>query len=139
LRKKKRFTSFCPCKVKGNQRCGKPVVFGKNYCEDHAPKLNPVTYSVGKTKFSGNKSVEADHYSVYIQSVEWQVKSSLERTKNPNCSLCNRKGVLHVHHRTYVRLGEEKDGDLIVLCSDCHELFHNFYRYSGKVGYFVPK
>lgn len=30
---------------------------------------------------------------------------------------------LHVHHRTYERLGEELPEDLVVLCEVCHEAY----------------
>jgi hypothetical protein len=41
------------------------------------------------------------------------------------CQVCNAYGVqLNVHHRTYERRGAEWDTDLIVLCHDCHEIFH---------------
>jgi hypothetical protein len=41
------------------------------------------------------------------------------------CQVCNASGRLEVHHRTYERLGHERDADLIVLCADCHRLFHS--------------
>jgi hypothetical protein len=31
---------------------------------------------------------------------------------------------LEVHHNTYERYGDESTFDLIVLCEQCHELFH---------------
>jgi hypothetical protein len=48
------------------------------------------------------------------------------------CELCgfatpNRAGIplrFHVHHITYVRLGEEQDDDLRLLCAACHNLVH---------------
>ena len=130
--------SGCRIKVKGGERCGKPLVDGKNYCIEHAPnKKHPqiTTYSL-KNYFDGNQTVKAHEYKDYLQSPEWKQKAEREKEKNPNCSLCNRKGVLHVHHRTYVRCGDEREGDLVVLCADCHKMFHNFYEYDGKVGTF---
>lgn len=130
----------CACKIKGGLRCGKDKLPGKNYCYDHAPKKTAeiTTYSVGETKFSGSKSVKTDKYTAYLLSGEWIEKAKREKEINPNCSVCNRRGILHVHHRTYVRCGNEERGDLIVLCSDCHALFHKFYKYDGRVGYFKP-
>lgn len=131
----------CMIRVKGGERCGNPLLPGRKYCEFHKPKkiVRPTTYSVGETKFSGEKTVKTNEYHDYLQSQEWKEKATREKIKNPNCSLCNRKGDLHVHHRTYVRAGKEQDGDLIVLCSDCHNIFHKYYKYDGKVGHFVGK
>lgn len=131
----------CTLRIKGGKRCGNPLLPGRKYCEIHKPKktLKPTTFSIGKTKFSGEKTIETEEYDQYLQSIEWKAKSRVEKDKNPNCSLCNRKGELHVHHRTYVRCGMEQSGDLIVLCSDCHNIFHKHYRYDGRVGHFVGK
>ena len=41
------------------------------------------------------------------------------------CQVCNAKGKLHVHHRTYDNIGNEKISDVIVLCGSCHEKFHD--------------
>lgn len=133
-------------KVTGGIRCGKEIVEGTRCCREHLVATrstgknrnkNAHTFAI-KTEFEGTQAVKSSEYYDYIQSEEWTEKSRAEREKNPNCSLCNRKGVLHVHHRTYVRLGSEKDGDLVVLCEDCHKMFHKYYKYDSRVGYFVP-
>lgn len=65
-------------------------------------------------------------YSEYLQTPEWQeTRKQALKDANYQCALCpatNR--VLHVHHRTYERLGEERPEDLTVLCDKCHEKFH---------------
>ena len=40
------------------------------------------------------------------------------------CDLCARDKQLDVYHRTYERLGFERQSDLIVLCHDCHQDHH---------------
>lgn len=68
-------------------------------------------------------------YLEYLATPEW--KDRAERAKRSvgyRCQTCASKGQLHVHHRTYARRGEEWNKDLIVLCSDCHELFHSQRR-----------
>jgi hypothetical protein len=66
------------------------------------------------------------NYDKYMGSNPWKIKSSLAKTRADNkCQLCNSGGELHTHHRTYENLGDEKDGDLIVLCSTCHAKFHD--------------
>jgi hypothetical protein len=125
-----------------------PIIPGLNVCKCHWEKAGiefykkqthklSHTYSVGKTKFRGERTIS--NYEIYLQSPEWKAKASALKKENPNCSICNRKGTLHTHHRTYVRCGKEDKFDLVVLCADCHALFHKFYIYDGAVGYFVPK
>lgn len=65
-------------------------------------------------------------YRDFLQTEEWQStrKEALRRARY-SCQTCSAKGILHVHHRTYVRRGAELNSDLIVLCGDCHSLFHN--------------
>lgn len=64
-------------------------------------------------------------YREYLQTPEWQTirKGALYRAKY-RCQTCASPGKMHVHHRTYVNRGDERSSDLIVLCADCHEIFH---------------
>jgi hypothetical protein len=64
-------------------------------------------------------------YQDYLQTAEWQErrKAALKRA-GYRCQVCDRERLLHVHHRTYVRRGNELPGDLTVLCNECHALFH---------------
>jgi HNH endonuclease len=65
-------------------------------------------------------------YTDYLQTEHWKEVRKKQLTKSGyKCQMCNKGGDLNVHHRTYERRGEEKYEDLIVLCSDCHNLFHN--------------
>ena len=65
-------------------------------------------------------------YTEYLQTEHWQKvrKYALQRA-GYSCQLCNEKGPLDVHHRTYERLGWEWDKDVIALCRDCHEKHHD--------------
>ena len=70
-------------------------------------------------------------YGEYIKSDAWKVRRlrALALAKN-HCQVCRAESRLDVHHNTYERLGHEGDDDLIVLCRDCHKLFHNDGRLS---------
>ena len=49
-----------------------------------------------------------------------------------NCLLCNKEtDQLEIHHLTYERLGEEKRGDLVAICRDCHDMQHKTYNHYG--------
>jgi len=64
-------------------------------------------------------------YREFLQTPEWQAtrKAALKRA-GYRCQTCAKAGQMHVHHRTYVNRGAERPADLIVLCADCHDLFH---------------
>ena len=64
-------------------------------------------------------------YSEYLKTEWWQQRraKALARAEH-RCQVCNSDKRLEIHHRTYERLGHERDADLIALCHDCHTLFH---------------
>ncbi|KKL66391.1 hypothetical protein LCGC14_2145460 [marine sediment metagenome] len=65
-------------------------------------------------------------YREYLETDHWENtrRRALNRA-NYKCEMCNGKGVLHVHHKTYARRGDEWMADLIVLCKNCHAKFHD--------------
>ncbi len=72
-------------------------------------------------------------YLDYIASDIWKaIAGEARENANNKCQLCNSPEKLRVHHRTYERLGKELQEDLITLCSDCHEKFHNKGKDNGK-------
>jgi len=65
------------------------------------------------------------NYQEYLKSEAWQDKREAMLSHwNNQCALCSSPNNLHVHHRTYKRLGYENETDLIVLCDRCHERHH---------------
>jgi len=65
-------------------------------------------------------------YAKYLESDHWQERRVRHlRSAGFRCQLCNADNTkLHVHHRTYERKGCERFSDLIVLCEECHHIFH---------------
>lgn len=65
-------------------------------------------------------------YKEYLSSPQWEKmrQETLERV-GYRCQVCNGEEFLNVHHRTYARVRAEHDGDLTVLCRDCHAKFHD--------------
>jgi hypothetical protein len=64
------------------------------------------------------------NYSEYIQSPAWKRKATAAKKRAGNrCQVCNGKGRLDAHHRTYERLGHERPEDITVLCHKCHKLY----------------
>jgi hypothetical protein len=73
-------------------------------------------------------------YSKYLQSSHWQETRKERLSLCNHCTLCGASINLHVHHKRYTDyetkqsiLGKEKMGDLSILCSSCHRLWHLYY------------
>lgn len=67
-------------------------------------------------------------YHDFLLTPYWKaIAEYKKRRAGYRCELCNSQGRLSVHHRTYANHGDELHnmGDLIVLCQNCHEKFHN--------------
>ncbi len=64
-------------------------------------------------------------YEAYIRSDLWRAnKDRLGVLRPTKCSICPSRVKLHAHHVSYDRVGAEQPGDLIVVCSRCHEEIH---------------
>lgn len=75
---------------------------------------------ITKEQFSGKP------YTYYLKSYHWERIRNDIKLRDRSCRLCNNENKLQVHHRTYDRLGFELGEDLILLCGDCHQMFHNY-------------
>lgn len=75
-----------------------------------------------------------ESYDDYLASSRWNtLRMEACRLAEERCQLCNKSGVLHVHHRSYARLGTSQERkDLVVLCERCHEKFHGIAGSGGR-------
>lgn len=68
-------------------------------------------------------------YAEYLKTPEWRSRAeAAKRSAGFKCQTCSSSHDLHTHHRTYVRRGDERARDLIVLCAECHKVFHENRR-----------
>lgn len=72
---------------------------------------------------------KSSFYGWYIsQSPVWKAKRRQCLARDGGkCRRCGSAGggkALHVHHRTYARLGDERLSDLLTLCISCHDIIH---------------
>lgn len=77
-------------------------------------------------------------YTSYMKSPAWAKKRrTYFKSKQPQgCQGCGTRKQLHLHHKTYERLGRERLTDLIPLCSKCHAEVHRGFESVGrKQGY----
>lgn len=64
-------------------------------------------------------------YRKYLRSPKWKARrQALIADRKWRCEVCGSGFKLHVHHLTYVRLFDELDTDLAVLCDECHGAVH---------------
>jgi hypothetical protein len=71
------------------------------------------------------------NYESYIASHRWRTNAARVRElalAQGKCRLCSGEQPLEVHHRDYDNLGDERDGDLVALCGDCHHEVTCFLR-----------
>jgi hypothetical protein len=75
-----------------------------------------------------------NRYRRYMQSKAWRVKKAKYwKSKYPKCCyVCGaaRHPRMHLHHRTYVRLGKERLSDLVPVCESCHQYIHDYHKNS---------
>ena len=64
-------------------------------------------------------------YAEYLQTEHWQhVRLRALQRAGHKCAVCASRVSLQVHHNDYSRLGGELATDTVVLCDECHTLFH---------------
>lgn len=79
-------------------------------------------------------------YRSYIRSAQWlrsPARLGALRRDGYRCVRCGAGERLEVHHKTYVRLGQEWVSDLQTLCKQCHQHVHgktkkNFNPFQGS-------
>ncbi len=93
--------------------------------EDTQAEQEQSQQPTAKRKSSRLEELRTMPYAEYLQTPEWAKKRAKAlRFAQFKCQLCNEDSNLNVHHRSYERRGNEPLGDLIVLCQDCHTIFH---------------
>jgi len=64
-------------------------------------------------------------YYLYLKSNKWSsIRTHAIRKAQNSCQVCDSPNNLQCHHRRYNNIGNENIDDLIVLCSDCHKIYH---------------
>jgi hypothetical protein len=65
-------------------------------------------------------------FAEYRMQPEWQARRTATLARaGYRCQVCaEHDDRLDVHHNSYERYGDEDPFDLVVLCTQCHELFH---------------
>lgn len=82
-----------------------------------------------QTPSEGRRGASKLTYDWYINSSRWERRKGQYYARYPKvCRACGSKENIHLHHHTYVRLGQEHDDDLVPLCEPCHVVVHQLHR-----------
>lgn len=74
------------------------------------------------------------NYKAYLMSKDWErLRNQKLSAVGSTCQICNSPDNLHIHHRTYKRIYNERLNDLTVLCGSCHLLFHQQHWTEEKI------
>ena len=76
------------------------------------------------------KKREFVDYYEYINSDQWKDRRKrfmLSKAHRSKCRICDTRKNIHIHHKSYKSLGDEKDYHLIALCAYHHKDLHNFH------------
>lgn len=74
-------------------------------------------------------------YPEYLMSPHWMKVRERYWTSpdtRKDC-MCGETEALHLHHKTYARIGSERLDDLMPLCDRCHAMVH-VLEYRGDIG-----
>lgn len=77
------------------------------------------------------KKLRRMKYSDYLQTDYWvEMRKIIKERYHESCVLCGATKELRTHHRSYKNKGnpEKELFDLVLLCSECHFLFHEYQR-----------
>jgi len=87
---------------------------------------------------SARRADAPSHYRAYLNSSHWlMVRNAALKRANYRCHKCGSKRDPNVHHKSYERLGNERDEDIEVLCFTCHNGLHLEQAQEEPVGVYV--
>lgn len=82
---------------------------------------------LGKRNIYCSTGEYAKTYSEYLSTKHWKnLRLKIYERSNGLCEKCGDwlDGKFEVHHKTYIRIGNERYGDLLCLCHNCHTELH---------------
>lgn len=88
-----------------------------------------------RDKLSKRKRVPT-RYHAYIASVHWTARRNRYWQEHARiCAACSGTSYLQLHHMVYRKeeYGRERDSDLMPLCQQDHEEYHNRYGTQGNM------
>lgn len=71
---------------------------------------------------------QKENYDIFLKSEYWKCVRRIKiEEAGGKCQICGSRKKLNVHHNSYAHHYQEHKHleDLVVLCRNCHEKFHN--------------
>ena len=69
--------------------------------------------------------MKKEDYAEYLKTEHWKaVRGWAMSLAGNKCQVCGRTARLNVHHNNYYHLHHESPRDVVVLCEDCHMMYH---------------
>ena len=73
----------------------------------------------------------------YLNSKHWGgLRLKIYKKYDGICQRCKEDipfSIADIHHRTYARMGNENENDLILYCKRCHKIIHNSKKKSREM------
>lgn len=95
---------------------------------ENSIKHNEVKVRIPKPPEYNINLSRQDNYTLFLNSEYWKYVRSLKLAQaHDKCQVCGCHYNLIVHHNSYEHHKSEHEHleDLVVLCKNCHNLFHN--------------
>lgn len=126
--KKQGGNSLCQALTKRGKPCDQLALRGE-FCHNHEPnkRSHRVERKQQRQIARGAKRSRKETYAAYLLSPHWkETRAVVLRERGSFCQICgkNQPRGLHVHHNSYRNIGQEQSADLVVLCEECHDIFH---------------
>ena len=68
-------------------------------------------------------------YLSYLRSPAWFALRAKHLARyGADCKACGSTMKIHLHHKTYINLGQERASELVALCQSCHHAVHRYAR-----------
>lgn len=90
-------------------------------------KKSKISFVPDPPKKDATKSPK-ENYDIFLKSAYWKCVRRIKiEESGGKCQICGSRKKLNVHHNSYAHHYQEHKHleDLVVLCRNCHEKFHN--------------
>jgi hypothetical protein len=81
--------------------------------------------------FCKDTGEKVNNYNDYLKTEHWRIFKEnflASKSSKKKCYCCGNKNNLQIHHKTYKRIGFEKNADVIEVCDNCHRMVHEMLK-----------
>lgn len=108
------------------EAAGEPITPYNDYLPIRWRKAKSLAYDEARQRLQPELKKERERY---LSTPEWKkLREVVIEREGGICEVCGEQPITEIHHIHYDRLGAERLGDLMGLCSECHGLIHGQER-----------